>query len=288
MSDLFNVRALLFVSGIISLILSICMLYVSRTRKTYNGFVQWTIASILYIFAQVLSSMRSILPDVVSVIVANTLLIIGNGFVAYGLELFTNSTRKIWLFISLTLSTVILFFYFTYVDPDVNMRIVIVSIIATLYYAYSAYLVYRYIPCLINDHNRFLEVAFSIQAVWLIFRIIHTIFMESPMVDFMKAPAFHGITVIVFLSGNILVVIGLIVLNFQRVELDWAAAMAEIKTLRGLIPICSSCKKIRDDHGMWNQIELYIQNHSDAEFSHGICPECMKKLYPEFVKDKKD
>jgi len=60
-------------------------------------------------------------------------------------------------------------------------------------------------------------------------------------------------------------------------------ALAEIKTLRGIVPICASCKKIRDDAGFWQQVEVYVRDHSEAEFSHGICPECMKKLYPEFV-----
>ncbi|MBA4389773.1 MAG: response regulator [Syntrophus sp. (in: bacteria)] len=58
-------------------------------------------------------------------------------------------------------------------------------------------------------------------------------------------------------------------------------ALAKIKTLSGLIPICASCKKIRDDKGYWNQLEVYIRDHSDAEFSHGYCPECIKKLYPQ-------
>jgi len=58
-------------------------------------------------------------------------------------------------------------------------------------------------------------------------------------------------------------------------------ALREIKTLKGLLPICASCKKIRDDKGYWNQIEEYITVHSEATFSHGVCPECIKKLYPE-------
>ncbi len=58
-------------------------------------------------------------------------------------------------------------------------------------------------------------------------------------------------------------------------------AMANIKTLGGLIPICSNCKKIRDDKGYWEQLEGYIQTHSEAQFSHGICPECAAKLYPQ-------
>lgn len=57
-------------------------------------------------------------------------------------------------------------------------------------------------------------------------------------------------------------------------------ALAEVRTLSGLLPICASCKKIRDDSGYWEQIEEYITERSDAQFSHGICPECMKKLYP--------
>ncbi len=59
-------------------------------------------------------------------------------------------------------------------------------------------------------------------------------------------------------------------------------ALSEIKTLSGLLPICASCKKIRDDNGYWNQIESYIAKHTDAEFTHGICPECAKKLYPDY------
>lgn len=68
-------------------------------------------------------------------------------------------------------------------------------------------------------------------------------------------------------------------------------ALNKIKTLSGLVPICASCKKIRDDKGYWNQLEIYIQEHTQAEFSHGLCPDCMKKLYPDifstFQEEKK-
>ncbi len=58
-------------------------------------------------------------------------------------------------------------------------------------------------------------------------------------------------------------------------------AMAEIKALRGILPICSNCKKIRNDEGYWMAIELYISQHSEAEFSHGVCTDCAKTLYPD-------
>lgn len=58
-------------------------------------------------------------------------------------------------------------------------------------------------------------------------------------------------------------------------------ALAKVKLLSGLLPICSHCKKVRDDKGYWNQIESYIDEHSEARFSHGICPDCVKELYPK-------
>lgn len=64
-------------------------------------------------------------------------------------------------------------------------------------------------------------------------------------------------------------------------------ALGDIKTLTGLLPICANCKKIRDDKGYWNQIEDYISEHSAAEFSHGLCPQCAEKLYPKYVKKDK-
>lgn len=60
-------------------------------------------------------------------------------------------------------------------------------------------------------------------------------------------------------------------------------ALAEVKPLSGFIPICASCKKIRDDQGCWGQIEKYLTEHSDAQFSHGICPDCVRRLYPDLT-----
>ncbi len=70
----------------------------------------------------------------------------------------------------------------------------------------------------------------------------------------------------------------------EKLLLDLRGALGKIKTLSGLLPICSHCKKIRDEKGYWNQIDAYIMEHSDTEFSHGICEECLDKLYPEQAK----
>jgi hypothetical protein len=70
-------------------------------------------------------------------------------------------------------------------------------------------------------------------------------------------------------------------LERERLIAELTDALAQLKTLKGLLPICSSCKKIRDDRGYWNTLELYIMEHTDAEFTHGICPDCIRKYFPE-------
>ena len=65
-----------------------------------------------------------------------------------------------------------------------------------------------------------------------------------------------------------------------------SGALSQIKALSRLLPICASCKKIRNDKGYWEEVERYIQEYANVDFSHGCCPDCLKKLYPDFVNKK--
>jgi PAS domain S-box-containing protein len=71
----------------------------------------------------------------------------------------------------------------------------------------------------------------------------------------------------------------------ERLIIELQEALATVKTLSGLLPICAACKRIRDEQGLWNQIETFIQHHSEAEFTHSYCPECMQRLYPELFEE---
>lgn len=73
--------------------------------------------------------------------------------------------------------------------------------------------------------------------------------------------------------------------ELRRSNEELQCALKEVKVLRGLIPICASCKKIRNDGGFWQQLEEYLSEHSEAEFSHGLCQPCIKKLYPGVYQD---
>lgn len=71
----------------------------------------------------------------------------------------------------------------------------------------------------------------------------------------------------------------------QRLMVELREALARVKTLSGLLPICASCKNIRDDSGYWQAVDVYVQNHTDAAFSHALCPGCARTLYPDLMGD---
>lgn len=97
---------------------------------------------------------------------------------------------------------------------------------------------------------------------------------ELGAVDYVPKP-FNPLTVKARINTHI---------KLSRTLKKLQSALKDIRTLSGLIPICASCKKIRDDKGFWNQVENYIQDRSDVHFSHGICPDCKGKLYPDFFR----
>jgi len=83
------------------------------------------------------------------------------------------------------------------------------------------------------------------------------------------------------IDGDLLVRAARYALERERLILELREALAHIKTLSGLLPICSGCKKIRDDKGYWSQVESYIASRSEAKFTHSLCPDCAKKYFPD-------
>lgn len=100
-------------------------------------------------------------------------------------------------------------------------------------------------------------------------------------------PYWTPVRIITVASALFLVSIGIMAVwryrTLIRLNRELQKALAEIKTLHGILPICSSCKKIRDDKGAWHQMEVYIRDHTNADFSHGLCADCAQKLYSKYT-----
>lgn len=124
-------------------------------------------------------------------------------------------------------------------------------------------------------------------AIWGTLRGFGPFAMSSPNESLLLLQAFMGVTSVLALT------FAAVVSKKRRIEQSMERLLGElqdalihIKTLRGLIPICSSCKKVRNDQGYWDYVESYIQQHSLAQFTHGVCPDCVTRLYADYQKAK--
>jgi len=129
-----------------------------------------------------------------------------------------------------------------------------------------------------------LGTAVIIVLYWIFESVVDLFFFpQASLMERIFAPDAHEIY---SRSVGILLIIGFSFLA-QKMLNRYRDTLAQVKTLKGLLPICAHCKKILDAQGYWQQLEAYIYEHSEARFSHGICPECLKELYPEFYKNRK-
>jgi hypothetical protein len=288
MHNFFDIRTLSLFSGFISACLFASMIYIYRNRKTYPGFKQWTFAYMLNFLGFVFLSLRNILPDFITVILANFFIVFCFVLIARGLIYFSESEQNIWMDISPLSVLIITFLCFVYFIPNVSASIVVISLTLIFIVLRCAFISHRKIALIFNEKNWLLITTFILLSLWLFLRAFLNILFEKNVSNFILSGSIQGFSIIIGSISHIFIAIGLVIINAQRLEKTIIDANKEIKTLRGFLPICSYCKKIRDDKGFWNQIETYVKDHSDAYFSNSICPECAKKHYPDikFYDDK--
>lgn len=290
MDIFFDIRTLSLFSGFLSVCLFICMIYIYKSRKTYPGFKQWTVAYALNSLGFVFISLRNILPGFITIILANLLIVLFFVLIARGLLYFAESKQTIWMDLLPPIVLILFFFYFVYVYPNLNMRIIVLSLIMVFISLRCVSINYKEIPLILGQRNWFLTTAFLWVATSLLFRTVLTISYGGRSNDFMMNSTIQGLSITAVSIGIIFIAVGLIIINAQRLEKDLIKADREINTLSGLLPICSKCKKIRDDQGYWNDLESYLEKHSDASFSHSLCRECSDNLYGNenwYIKMKK-
>ena len=114
--------------------------------------------------------------------------------------------------------------------------------------------------------------------------IVAKIDLSEIRAPFIKAALWSGLIALILISAGTTVFVNVsepIITKLHNTVNQLEKSLSEVKTLKGIVPICSYCKKIRDDQGYWAQVESYVSEHTDADFSHGICPECVAKHYPD-------
>jgi hypothetical protein len=273
-----DMRTLIFVSGITSLILFACMVYIRRKQKTYQGFLFWVFAALNNAVGMLLVSHRDILPDFLTIVTGNTLIIFSIALIGSGLSRFAGSRPHFKFYMSCMFIFIVLYSYFTYAVPVFIYRAIVFSFFQALLCVIMVIIVRRDLPRVLQKRNYTLFWFLILCALWPLYRIIASLFEGETTTDLVKSGFPHQLTYLGGIAAYIIMMVALIIINSQRVEQEMINTKNEIKTITGLIPICATCKKIRDEKGSWNKLEAYLGEHADMMFSHGICPECMQKI----------
>ncbi len=266
--------------GVVVWAIACCFHLISRNSKVYSGFGLWTLSSAILGTSGIMISLRGTIPDLFSYVVSNSLAIIAMIAIKSGIYAFFEQPRSQKTDTAIMLLFVPLQTLFTYVHPDLNCRSIMVSLAHFLVLLPALRFVISIRDRRINPANGFLV---SVLFFAVFFSFLRTVVHGWSCV-FSHGSNDNGIFAVSLLfqaAMSVFLYFSLLVTNAIRVETDLRNANEQIRTLQGILPICCHCKRIKESTNAWLPIDTYIQEHSQTEFSHGICPDCMKQFYPE-------
>ena len=290
-----DIKTLILCNALVPFFLFLALVFFWYYQKTYPGFVQWTIATLVVAIAFLLLLLRPIMPLWVNIIVMNSFFLCGALLRLGGVVRFMSgqSLRRGW-YAGLVLCFGALFFFYFVIDV-ISLRTYCVSIFFFLMGLRGGVEVIRFAPRESRPQYLATSGIYFFAGLIVLVRSI-SVLMEKQFSMFDPGTLYAAFFL---LAMFIEIAFGLsfLMMNSQRLEAELRRSevsladtvselkktLAEVKTLQGFIPICANCKKIRDDAGYWQQVEKYISDHSEARFSHGICPDCLQKLYPDIA-----
>lgn len=281
---MFDVKTIFLSNGLLFLSLAIALFFYSFQRKVYQGFQHWLLGTFLIGLTHFAVLMRTIeaIPTPLTIFMGNVFLFSGfyiwmSGFSLFLQEKAPNRGFALMAVVSLALTAVFQFY------PDsISLRTFIVALFVFVMQAKIAYscfyattLPVKFFLKVYGSVNLFLGIEFFLRGLVLFLSKDFVSIFSNELVS-----QVHLVSTFLFQSLSMVSLVGL---NSIRLEDELGKANDSLKILQGLLPICANCKKIRNNDGQWDILERYISRNSEATFSHGICPECSKKLYSEFI-----
>lgn len=274
-----DTRTLAIATAMTLFIQFLYLLFLDRATKTYPGFRRWLWSGAGGFVGLLLIAARGYVPDLFSIVLAQTVLGASILLLITGMMEFTG-VRVPWRAFSVIAATIfVIHAVGTYAYPSYIGRTIVFAMTFAIASAVCYDLTSRRLLTVLPKGNRLLAAVFLLQTLWYLLRVGLLLTGSHHAQDFMEPSWFNASTLLAQIGFSTALIVGLVVLNAQRAEQELLQARAEINTLRGIIPICAWCKKIRHDSGSWQQIEEYVKAHADVDFSHGICPDCLPKYF---------
>ncbi len=287
-----DIKTLLLSAVVVTMVYGCGLYFYQASQKTFFGFRFWVVAYFFVSIGYLLLMLRGSIPPSLSIIVGNFCFTFGAILRLDGTYRFTKGfpLPKIFYPTLIPLTLAIAFFYF--VVPDIIIRSTIVGL-------YSAFFIltisYTFFKTAQESNKKFFHATAITSGITGLTLLLGPLVLKTPSTgDIFSMGNAYATYYLIILAYEISWGLCLVMINNQRVELELKEAERDLRdtnlrlektikekiTLRGLLPICAHCKKIRDDKGYWTHLESYIETHSEADFSHSICPECAKIYYP--------
>lgn len=278
-----DVRTVFLTFAVFALVTAVSMIVIGLSRKTYPGYSYWTFAVISLDAGIALIGFQDRLPAFLSIIVGNSLVFLSVILLYDGLRVFVGEVPRRIFHLVAFVAWLFPFGYFTFGDWNFRAR---AELLLSIMLVYSLWIMAFYWLKVRSNYgkNWLLPIGMITQFILAVARLVVTVMFYGNSVRNIVSDKVHGYFLLVTFGSNLFLAFGLVLLNFQKNEAELRAMNDEIRTLRGMVPICASCKRIRNEGGKWSSLETYLEQHTEAKLSHGLCPDCMEKLYPESVR----
>jgi len=263
----------------VSLALAASMLAVGSGRDASPGFSLWVGGAVALSGALSLLAAQGYWPASATVVLANALVALRYVLVTAGLERFVGRDPRWVVHASGVGAVAVASAFCTFVVPAVTFRIVFVTLGMAVWSLWSLDLVLRRVPAILGGPAWLATVAFGLEALWSLARAGVMLLGSDTLNALPRNAPVQAAFFVAFSAITAAVAFGLNGLHTRRVEVELARSLAEVQVLRGIIPICASCRKVRDGE-RWVQVETYVHERTEAQFSHGLCPTCEEQLYP--------
>ncbi len=288
-------KLLLITSAILNMFMALSMAVFYFSRKTFPGFSYWMAGVVGTALTYGSLAFRGVIPFEISVFLANMFWPLTGLFYLDGMRRFLGVAKlPLWIYVIPLLVAIHAISTFYYFDSGA-WRTLVISAAFSIFHGLTAWISLREYFRIKSVFLLILGMETALATAVAIIRALFNLTIAN--FEFMISLNSELFFFIIFIVLELVICFSFIMLNAEWFERDLLAtqsalesniqklekALAEVKTLRGLLPICSNCKKIRDDGNNWIQMEVYVRDRTNANFSHGICPDCLRKLYPDFA-----
>lgn len=279
-----EIRTLIALSFVNCFFMGLVLLVAGRSKVDHlRGLEQWGLALLTQSTGWLFIALRGQVHDFLSIVLGNLLVVYSVIFLYRAVRRFVHQPEFPLVLHTLAAGQFVLFLIFTFVTPNIVARTLIVSTVGMVLTLMGASALLRRRKERSSPGAWLAGTMFLLLAVITASRMVYLVLVDASMPSVfaqnpMQAAYFSSVPLVLFLGT-----IGYILMCNERANLELRAALTDVRTLSGLVPICASCKHIRNDQGYWQQIESYLSQHLDTKFSHGLCPDCARRLYPDYV-----